>query len=87
MQVKAKQARDAQPGEVIVYALGIMALSACAPASMEPEDVQAEVNRLEPTGISAPWALDNAPRFKGGEPNPGPCDQEPDCRTHYLFAC
>lgn len=65
---------------------GIVSASVCAPEDMPPEQVTEELNRLYPTGISSRWRLDSAPAFKGGEPNPGPCEQRKQ-RTHYLFHC
>lgn len=70
---------------VEVYAAGIIALSACAPADMDPAEVEAEVNTYYPTGISSPWTLDPAPTFKTGQANPAPCER--GGRTHYLFRC
>jgi hypothetical protein len=72
---------------VYVYALGLVSCSACAPASMTPEEVAAAVNELEPTGISSPWTVSEDPEFATGQPNPAPCDQEPEARKHYLMDC
>jgi hypothetical protein len=76
------EVRDAR---VLIYALGPMACSACAPAQLTPEEVTAAVNRQEPTGISSVWQISNEPAFASGEPNPGPCDQDPGTRRHYLL--
>lgn len=73
-------------GIVEVYALGLMAASACAPAGMTAEEVAAEVNRQYPTGIESPWSPDPAPAFRQGGPNPGPCEKDPE-RQHWLFQC
>jgi len=73
--------------DVLVYALGILAVSVCAPTDMPPAMVVARVNELEPTGISSDWTLDPAPFFRAGQPNPCKCDRHPDDRTHYLLKC
>lgn len=74
-------------GKVIVYSLGVTACSVCAPAGLTFAEVTAEANRQEPTMISSPWKVSDAPSFKSGEPNPCPCDTEPDARRHYLMEC
>lgn len=74
-------------GEVVVYAEGLCALSACAPKDMDRADLLAVINSEHPTGIRSSWSFDNAPRFRTGQPNPCPCEQEPGDRMHYLFAC
>lgn len=74
-------------GEVRVYACGLMLCSACAPAGMTPEQVAAAVNQEHPTGISSRWKVSSDPEFASGGPNPGPCDQEPDARRHWLMEC
>jgi hypothetical protein len=76
-----------QGDQVLVYSLGIVACSVCAPTDMPPAMVVAEVNMQEPTGISSDWTLDEAPAFHTGQPNPSPCDKHPEVRTHYLLKC
>lgn len=77
----------AEPRGVIVYSIGLVACSACAPADMTAEEVVAEVNRVVlPTGIESPWSVSADPAFKGGEPNPGPCDRQ-EGRRHWLLEC
>ena len=71
---------------VVVYAEGLLALSACAPGDMSPAEVTERVNQLVPTGIEPRWQLDPASTFRTGEPNPAPCEQAPG-RKHYLFMC
>jgi len=73
--------------DVKVYALGIVSASACAPESMPAADVAGRVNALYPTGLDGcPWFLSTDETFKGGEPNPSPCEREPG-RIHYLLHC
>lgn len=74
--------------KVHAYAVGIVSLSACAPAGMPPGQVEAEVNAQDPTGLDGcPWRLaGDEKKFADGKPNPGPCEQEPG-RMHYLFHC
>ncbi len=71
---------------VIVYARGLLSCSVCAPVAMSPEDVQAEVNRLRPSGTEAGWVRPPDETFSGGEPIPCPCNELPG-RQHWLFEC
>ena len=73
--------------EVYIYAHGLVACSACAPLAMTPEEIAAAVNAGNPTGISSPWRVSGEPEFAQGQPNPAPCDQEPDVRRHWLMEC
>lgn len=72
--------------DVDVYAAGLLTCSVCAPADMTIEEVVAEVNAINPTGISSQWQHSEEPTFKTGQPNPTVCEQDPDCR-HYLMVC
>lgn len=76
----------ATEGEVAVYAVGITSLSVCAPADLTIEQVTAEVNYVQPTGISSDWSHSAEPSFATGEPNPNLCERDPG-RRHYLFQC
>ena len=71
--------------EVIVYTSGLVNCCACAPADMPAEDVEAAVNRQNPTGISSRWSVSDEP-FSGGEPNPSPCSDGP-LKKHWLLSC
>lgn len=84
-QTGGTPAADLEDGRVYLYAHGLVYTSACAPAAMPPEQVEAAVNIESPTGISSCWSLADEP-FADGTPNPGPCDQGPD-RRHYLLSC
>ena len=70
---------------VVIYSLGIVHASVCAPAAMEPAEVTEAVNAASPTGIRTAWELSEE-AFATGEPNPAPCDTDP-ARRHYLFTC
>ena len=68
-----------------VYAVGICAASVCVEKDATPKEIEREVNARHPTGVT-PWAMSEDATFKGGEPNPCPCPDEPD-RVHYLLNC
>lgn len=71
--------------KVVVYSSGICMASVCAEKGMTPQQVEDEVNIVNPTGISSRWRIsDDA--FREGADNPHPCDKEPD-RLHYLLSC
>lgn len=68
-----------------VYALGIVSASVCT--TLPAEEVADRMNIEEPTGIDSEWALSEDATFKGGQPNPCPCDQLPATHMHYLMVC
>lgn len=70
---------------VVVYSLGIVAASVCT--DEEPEEMLATVNAEYPTGISSEWQISDDPKFRGGESNPCPCEQNPKTHKHYLLEC
>lgn len=72
--------------KVVVYSVGPLSLSACAPMEMSPSDVTAAVNNLNRAGTEGGWTIADEPTFRQGGPNPGPCEQDA-LRTHYLFHC
>ena len=63
----------------VVYAMGLLACSACVPADMDADQVVAFVNAVHPTGISSPWKA-------SGELMPCPCNDDP-ARRHWLLEC
>ena len=69
-----------------VYAVGLCCASVCAPASLPRGDVETMVNIMEPTGIGSGWQISEHATFKGGEPNPCPCQHNPE-RQHWLLNC
>ncbi len=73
--------------DVILYAVGLLSCSACAPAALTPEEVTALVNQENPTGVDSPWQVSTEPSFTTGQPNPCPCNRSPSTRMHYLMEC
>ncbi len=72
--------------KIMVYALGVVSCSVCAPKDMPVETVTAQLNQMQPTGISSAWRLSEDATFKKGEPMPCVCEEDP-ARLHYLFNC
>jgi hypothetical protein len=72
--------------KVVVYAVGVVCASVCAPADWPREDVERAVNLDQPTGISSRWAISDDETFSGGEPNPSPCHDD-NTRLHWLLNC
>ena len=72
--------------EVIVYSIGPVTASACAPKSLLPVEVEAAVNALEPTGIESMWMIAADENFRNGQSNPCQCEQA-DERQHWLLHC
>lgn len=72
--------------KIIVYSKGLVHCSVCAPKDMPREEIVAETNSLNPTGIKHQWYISDK-AFATGETNPCPCDSEPDSRLHYLMVC
>jgi hypothetical protein len=73
--------------EVVVYSRGLFNCSVCAPKEMDVNDVTNAVNVQYPAGTTNGWVLSEDKTFKQGGPMPGPCDQNPETRIHYLFNC
>jgi hypothetical protein len=72
--------------DVIIYSAGIVACSACAPKTMTPDEVTADVNVQLPTGLDHGWSISEDKFFKSGHPNPCQCEDD-ESRLHYLFNC
>lgn len=72
---------------VNIYKMGPLTCSVCVPKELTREQVEAEVQRASPAGTERGWMVANDPTFKGGEPNPCPCNQHPGTRMHYLMEC
>jgi hypothetical protein len=72
--------------DISIYNNGVCHCSVCVPAGMEREVVETEVNAAHPTGISSSWSISKDETFAGGQPNPCPCDDDPQ-RMHYLMEC
>jgi hypothetical protein len=69
--------------EFEAYAVGICAASVCT--SLPVAKAAARLNAECPTGVG-PWRI-SSEDFKGGQPNPCPCDRAPATHKHYLFNC
>lgn len=74
---------DGQP--FYAYAVGLVAASVCTSLSLE--EATERLNSEHPTGISSHWQPSKDERFHTGQPNPCPCQQNPDTHKHYLFNC
>lgn len=72
---------------VTAYAVGICAASVCAAADASPDEIADAINASYPTGISSRWRVSGDPTFASGEPNPCPCNEEPESRRHWLLEC
>lgn len=70
--------------EFVIYSEGIVCASVCS--SLPIEEVKARM-AAHFTGTSSQWTLSEDPTFKGGEPNPCPCNEHPETHKHYLFNC
>lgn len=69
-----------------IYGTGLVYTSVCAVASMPAEEVARRLNEENPSGVMHPWTLAEE-NFRGGNPNPCPCDLSPETHRHYLFNC
>lgn len=80
-----KRDREAAREQLVVYSQGLCYCSACASKELTREEVEALVNRLNPSGTSHAWEISEEP-FASGAPNPSPCNDGPG-RLHYLLVC
>ena len=71
--------------EFAPYAIGIAAASVCSSLSLE--ETGRRLNDESPTGIPSPWQPSGDAEFRSGEPNPCPCERNPETHKHYLFEC
>lgn len=72
--------------DVRIYAYGLCHVSACAPKGMDRDLVARSVNESHPIGISSPWVISAAPKFRQGQDNPCVCDKDRE-RLHWLLVC
>lgn len=72
---------------IIPYSVGLVAASVCADNKLTPAEVERLFNAAHPAGTVNGWKLSEDTHFHQGQPNPCPCDQFPETRTHYLFNC
>ncbi len=71
---------------VHIYSVGFVALSVCHPTNMNVDEVTDYVNQKHPTGLDHGWFPSTDETFATGEPQPGPCEQDPQ-RIHRLYNC
>lgn len=72
--------------DVIIYSAGVVHCSVCAPKTMTPDEVTADVNGKLPTGLDHGWSISEDKAFRTGESNPCQCKDD-ETRIHYLFEC
>lgn len=66
---------------------GMCAMAVCAPATLSREQIAAEANSKNPTGIGSPWAVADAADLTDYDgPYPVQCPDE-DVRRHYMMHC
>ena len=74
---------------VDVYLAGGLSCSVCVPADWPRERIEEAVNVRHPCATPPSelrWKIADDKTFKGGEPNPCPCDQATG-RLHYFMDC
>jgi hypothetical protein len=71
---------------VVVYAIGLVHASVCAPIEMSKEEIATAVNMQEPAGTENGWKIDEHPEFHNGQPNPCECNLDPG-KLHWLMVC
>jgi len=67
---------------ITVYLEGIFYASACTTLDDEALD---KAMGMRPAGTSGGWKRSADTHFSGGQPNPCPCEVEPEIRRHVLF--
>lgn len=77
---KAKKSEDFE-----AYAIGICSASICT--SLPIDEAVKRMNTEHPTDISSEWVLSEDKTFAGGQPNPTPCENNPETHKHYLLIC
>lgn len=65
------------------YSWGLVYASVCT--SLSDEEATHQLNLTHPTGVS-PWKIADEP-FRSGQPNPLPCERNPQTHRHILFNC
>ena len=74
--------------EVQAIGVGLCSAGACIPRlGLSRSQVERAFNRQHPTGISSRWRLSKAKTFSTGQPQPGPCENDPQNRIHVLMEC
>lgn len=72
--------------DAIVYAIGLCSLGICVKKGFARDRIEESANLYHPTGISSRWEIADED-FADGNPNPSPCNTQPDEREHYLLHC
>lgn len=72
--------------DIIIYSVGLVAMSVCAADGVPLEEIERVANARHPTGISSEWQISEDATFRGGEPMPAPCDMT-EGRKHWLVIC
>ena len=75
---------EEESGYFTAYSVGIVCASVCT--DMDVEEATERLNQEVPLDGDLVWALSKDKTFRGGEPMPGVCEQDPS-RMHYLFNC
>ncbi len=68
-----------------VYSTGIYCASVCSALSIK--ETTRRLNAEHPTGITSDWHPSEDTHFRTGQPNPCPCERNPETHKHYLFNC
>jgi hypothetical protein len=71
---------------VVVYELGPVHCSVCAPVEMTADEIEKSVNMAHPVGADTRWHISDEAKFADGLPHPRPCDQD-STRIHRLLDC
>jgi hypothetical protein len=84
---QAAKAPDDDASVFFIGEPGLAAMAVCAPAAMARDQIAAEVNAKNPTGIGSPWTVtDVADLTDYDGPYPVQCPDE-DGRRHYMMHC
>ncbi len=71
---------------VVIYKMGLVHCSVCAPTEMTRDEVAQSVNLARPNGTDKPWHISSDATFTDGLPHPRACDQD-STRRHWLLDC
>ena len=69
--------------EFRIYATGLCSASVCS--SLPQREVERRMAG-EMTGVG-PWLFAHGEKFATGQPNPCPCNKQPETHKHFLFHC
>jgi len=67
------------------YRIGLDAASVCSSLSQDETVRRMNADHVLPSPLC--WHLSKDKTFRGGEPNPCPCDRAPETHKHYLMNC